>query len=45
MFKERPIREKLLRLGFTIADPPRIAALRISVKKGDGSVEETVILG
>ena len=44
MFKERPIPEKLLNL-VTIADPPRIAALRISVKKGDGSVEETVILG
>lgn len=43
MFKERPIPDKLLTL-VDVVSPPKRAAFRMRVTKGDGSVEDTVIL-
>lgn len=44
MFKERPIPEKLLALAPSIAPKSR-SMMRMRVTKGDGSVEDSVIIG
>lgn len=43
MFKERPIPEKLMALAPSVM-PSRAPMLRMRVTKGDGSVEDTVIM-
>ena len=43
MFKERPIPDKFLTLAGIVL-PPRRSTFRMRVTKGDGSIEETVIL-
>ncbi len=44
MFDDRPIPEEMESL-LDVVKPPRVPPLRMRVTRGDGSVEETVILG